>query len=250
MATVTLTSAVAGQVCTAVFYNNNQNAIINQVNGNLDSTNLANLAVTNAKIASGAVSGTKIAMGSDAQGDLLYYNGSQYTRLGAGSAGQVLITNGAGANPSWDYAAAVQVKNTQTGAVATGSTAIPNDDTIPQNNEGDEYMTLAITPKSATNKLKIDVVLQGEVAGGNAAGVCLFQDSTADALAAMYFDTTNGIAFNIMFTHYMTAGTTSATTFKVRAGAEGASFTFNGNSGARKYGGVIPSSITITEVKP
>ena len=52
----------------------------------------------------------------------------------------------------------VQVVNTQTGAVDTGTTAMPCDDTIPQNTEGDEFMTLAITPTSATNKLKIDVV--------------------------------------------------------------------------------------------
>lgn len=36
-----------------------------------------------------------------AQGDILYFNGTNITRLGAGSAGQVLQTNGAGANPSW-----------------------------------------------------------------------------------------------------------------------------------------------------
>lgn len=36
-----------------------------------------------------------------AQGDILYFNGTNITRLGAGSAGEVLQTNGAGANPSW-----------------------------------------------------------------------------------------------------------------------------------------------------
>lgn len=101
MALVTLTSAVAGQVATAVFYNNNNNALLNQVNGNLDATNLADLAVTTPKIAAAAVTGPKIAMGSDAQGDILYFNGTQYARLGAGTAGYVLRTGGAGANPSW-----------------------------------------------------------------------------------------------------------------------------------------------------
>ena len=44
-------------------------------------------------------------------------------------------------------------------------------------------------------------------------------------------------------------GTTSATTFKIRAGGNGAgTWTFNGQSGARRYGGVEASSITITEI--
>jgi len=36
-----------------------------------------------------------------AQGDILYYNGTAWVRLGAGTSGQVLQTNGASANPSW-----------------------------------------------------------------------------------------------------------------------------------------------------
>ena len=36
-----------------------------------------------------------------AQGDILYYNGTDWVRLGAGTSGQVLQTGGTGANPSW-----------------------------------------------------------------------------------------------------------------------------------------------------
>ena len=47
----------------------------------------------------------------------------------------------------------------------------------------------------------------------------------------------------------MTAGTTSATTFKVRIGGNSSvTVTLNGQSGARRLGGVASSSITITEV--
>lgn len=53
------------------------------------------------RIKDNGVSGAKIAMGSDAQGDILYYNGTDYARLPASTAGLVLKTNGAGANPSW-----------------------------------------------------------------------------------------------------------------------------------------------------
>ena len=146
----------------------------------------------------------------------------------------------------------IQIVNTQTGAVATGTTTMPQDDTIPQNTEGDQYMTLAITPTNSSNKLKIDVVWHGS--SGTASGImlaALFQDSTANALAASSAGSTeaaNDMKDNV-FSHFMTAGTTSETTFKVRAGfnASGTT-TFNGSGGARRLGGVFASSITITEI--
>jgi hypothetical protein len=140
---------------------------------------------------------------------------------------------------------------TQTGASATGNTTMPNDDSIPQNTEGDEYMTLAITPTSSTNRLKIDVVFCGATATSNRGPVvALFQDTTANALAAAEGSGgDNNFAASICFTHYMTAGTTSATTFKVRAGStDGSQLTFNGQGGTRLLGGVMASSITITEI--
>ncbi len=57
--------------------------------------------VSTAKIVNNAVDGTKIAMGSDAQGDILYYNGTDYARLAAGTNGHYLKTQGSGANPAW-----------------------------------------------------------------------------------------------------------------------------------------------------
>jgi len=148
--------------------------------------------------------------------------------------------------------AVVQVVNYQTGAVATGTTTIPYDDTIPQNNEGDEYLTLAITPKSSSNLLKIDVRLHmwNSAGGTNGGLVALFQDTTANALAAIVHSIPSGLIVFYNFTHWMTAGTTSATTFKVRGGFTAAgTTTVNGDTGNSMLGGVIPSGITITEVK-
>ncbi len=145
-----------------------------------------------------------------------------------------------------------QVVNTQTGAVATGTTTIPGDDTIPQNTEGTEFITQAITPTNAGNKLRIDVVLVYSASIIVTVVAALFQDSTAGALAAV-LSTQPGVGYicTMAFTHYMAAGTTSATTFKVRVGGASAStITLNGAGAARLLGGAIASSITITEIVP
>ncbi len=145
-----------------------------------------------------------------------------------------------------------QVVSSESGAVATGATVIPLDDTIPQKTEGDQYMSLAITPASATSTLRIDVVIQVANSATNNMIAALFQDNANDALAAMVQNQPNVNGTTVLkFTHYMTSGTTSATTFKVRAGGGNAgTTTFNGASGARLFGGVMASSISITEYLP
>ncbi len=143
----------------------------------------------------------------------------------------------------------VQVVNFQTGALATGTTLVPNDDSIPQITEGDQYMSLAITPTSAANILVIEVVFQY---GTNTSTVwmatSLFQDATAGALASVVtYDNSVNINQNT-FSHTMISGTTSATTFRVRSGSNtAATTTFNGYGGLRVHGGSSASSITITE---
>jgi hypothetical protein len=206
---------------------------------------------------------TNLTVASQAQGDIIYASSaSAWARLAKGTASQILAMNAGATAPEWVAGftpsasnalagSVVQVVNTQTGAVATGTTAIPYDDTIPQITEGTEFMTLAITPTSATNKLKIEVVFNAANSGAARHTVALFQDSTANALAAVNVVPPNaGNEFPACFTHYMTSGTTSATTFRVRCGTHsGDTITFNGSSGARKLGGVLASSITITEIK-
>ena len=146
-----------------------------------------------------------------------------------------------------------QIVSTQTGAVATGTTVIPDDDTIPVITEGDEYMTLAITPLSASHRLIIEVILHAAhaTAGNNAITVALFRDAVTDALAVASFDapTSADREAPISLRHIMTAPSTSAITFRVRAGLGiSGTLTFNGEAGGRLFGGVIASSIVITEI--
>lgn len=203
---------------------------------------------------SGAGSGTVTNTGTLTDHGVIVGNGGvDVSALATGTSGQVLVSGGAGADPAWaTRGKLVQEVNVQTGAVATGTTTIPFDDTIPQNTEGTEFMTLAITPTSATNKLKIEVVFYFSNSASTTNIVALFQDTTADALATVsgFIDLATA-SLTLTFTHYMTAGTTSATTFKVRAGSGSAgTLTFNGQSGARRFGGTAASSITISEIIP
>jgi hypothetical protein len=183
-------------------------------------------------------------------GDIIYGGASGApTRLAKGTDGQILSL--ASGIPSWAWGGKiVQVVNYKTGAVATGTALIPFDDTIPQNTEGFEVMTLSITPKSASNLLLITAIGSFGSNVNNAAQLALFQDSTAGALAATYGAWVPAGAYTTTtLMHYMTAGTTSATTFKVRAGGvQAGTLTFNGNGGARIYGGIMASSITIIEI--
>lgn len=164
-----------------------------------------------------------------------------------------------GATPAWRAlantdlpdGAVVQVAYTATSAVATGTTVQVADDTIPQNTEGNEFMTLAITPKSTTNILLIEVTAMLAGTAVNRMIGSLFQDTTANALAvAAGRNETADRATTIVLRHQMVAGTTSSTTFKFRAGQPAAGTTsLNGEAGARLYGAITKSSITITEYK-
>ena len=82
-----------------------------------------------ATIQANSVDGTMIALGSDASGDVMYYNGTNYVRLGKGDDDQVLTL--ASGVPSWaaaggtsnetiqDVVGAMFTSNTETGITAT-----------------------------------------------------------------------------------------------------------------------------------
>jgi hypothetical protein len=79
----------------------------------------------------------------------------------------------------------------------------------------------------------------------------LFQDSTANALTATgaYMAATATAAISIPLIYQLQAATTSATTFKVRAGANTGTCYFNGHgSGTRAYGGVCYSALAVMEI--
>lgn len=145
----------------------------------------------------------------------------------------------------------VQSRYSASTSMTTGTTQIPFDNTIPQNTEGDEYMTIAVTPTNAINVLRIRAAgYFGSSAGGGNMALSLFQDSTADALktAAIMFDT-SGKFMPLLVEHQMKAGTTSSTTLKARAGANTAgTTTFNGLGGSAYFNGTMGSFMSVEEI--
>jgi hypothetical protein len=144
----------------------------------------------------------------------------------------------------------VQQANTETGAVSTGTTTIPFDDTIPQITEGTEFMTVSITPTNAAHILEILVSVFVTSTSTPWLIVALFQDAIANALAVgATFNNLATAGAQITFRHRMVAGTTSAINFRVRIGpSSAATVTFNGQSGGRIFGGVAASSIRVQEM--
>jgi|19_taG_2_1085344.scaffolds.fasta_scaffold137144_1 hypothetical protein len=140
---------------------------------------------------------------------------------------------------------------------ASGTTAIPADDSIPQqSSEGDLYMSRTITPTSATSVLRIDVLTIITSSASNQIMItALFKDSTENALAVAWMtetpDTNQQVAISL--THHIVAGSTSEQTFKVHCGAPSGTTYFNSRTsypGGQMFGGIPQSSITITEYTP
>jgi hypothetical protein len=168
--------------------------------------------------------------------------------VGAGIQGAAIARGNTGATGATGL---VQIIDSRTATMSTGTTLIPVDNTIPQNTEGDQYLSATITPSSASSILEIDVIVRGSHSAGATLTVALFQDSTANALNVGTDQKTITNFGTIVIKHWMTSGTTSATTFKVRAGGPNAgTFTLNGSAGAGYFNGTYYSSITIKEWNP
>lgn len=110
------------------------------------------------------------------------------------------------------------VKDT-TDFASTITAQIPIDASIPQNSEGEEVITVTITPQNANNLLYIETSgFFGSAPGAfTAFTLALFQDSVVDALRA----TASAVQTNmesVGIDHYVIAGTTSPITFKLRLG--------------------------------
>lgn len=173
---------------------------------------------------------------------------SGLTVAGTWTAPNVIQMYGAGVKLPGDI---IQAQYNINKTFTTGTTAaIPFDDTIPQNTEGEEMLSTAITPTSPVNILVNDVKYNGTHADQTTVMIALFQDSGADAIGAAWNSVlASQAALQIALVDARRAATASQTTFKVRAGGiTNGSVYMNGAAGNRYLGGVLASVHLVTEI--
>lgn len=172
------------------------------------------------------------------------------------TAGQVLTATGSGTatfqNPvAGGSGSVVKTQTTISQTTLTGTTLIPFDNTIPQSGEGTNMFSVAWTPAATGNKIRVEANLFGAYSVAAHVTAALFQDATANALAAVSVQTTTtnqDVCHTLVYE--FTAASTSATTLKVNVGGSIAgTYTMNGNSGTAIFGGVATSSFRVTEIK-
>ncbi len=145
----------------------------------------------------------------------------------------------------------IQMVSTSTTSASTPATLLPFDNTIPQNTEGVQILSLSITPLYSTSKLIINFCGMFEKVSAGNHTIALFQDSTANALASKAFmagDQHGGMGD---LQYIMTSGTTSSTTFNIRLGPSANTVDVNSCSftaGGRIFGGVCSTILVIKEV--
>jgi len=181
--------------------------------------------------------------------------GDHQSIASVGTAGQILTSNGAGALPTFQDPAigdvVQEIVTTDTNGT-TCTTQIPIDNTIPQNTEGDEVLTVTITPTDASNDIELYFHSMGTAGGANHDSVAaIFVDSTANALHAESFRIDSGEADNVSIFCRVSAGSTSARTYKLRIGVATAGTTtyINSNVGAAVFGGVNNRYLIAKEIQ-
>ena len=177
---------------------------------------------------------------------VLGYFDSTQTTAGTWAASPTTVV----VNPRFRPGDTIQQARNTTASVVTCSTAIPADDTIPQNTEGNQVLSQAITPTAAANLLQIQFNAHYEASAASGRGFsALFQDSTANALASFNGVSHGAPAGQFDWIWQMLAGTTSSTTLAVRVGGNAATCYINGDTaGARLLGGSANAQLLIQEV--
>jgi hypothetical protein len=197
------------------------------------------------------------------KGDLLFGQGGGLNPaiLAAAANGLVLtLDNTQPTGTKWASAGSskiAQMVSASTASFIDVSATFPHDNTIPQNTEGEEILTVSITPTNASSQLIVWGQAQGVAFFSGTFGAmmaCLFRDSIANALAIAGANSNVGMWASVPLLHFTTAGSTSPTIFKMRVGLENTAgsphFYVNGNSGGRLYGGASLCYLMVAEITP
>jgi len=181
-----------------------------------------------------------------------------YTEFSTQSANNLSVYSTVQANSgtsTWGFSRVAQVVSVQDATQVTSNITIPLDDTIPQSNEGTAYsqLDLVITPTNANSVLLIEVQLAMYVSAALGVIACLFRDVEANALATVIQQLNGaGHSAQVRLRYFLTAGSTSTQTFKIRFGRTSGTtqIAYLNDFTTPYYGGTMRSSMTITEIRP
>lgn len=131
------------------------------------------------------------------------------------------------------------------------TTAIPEDNTIPQSSEGAEVFSQSFTPTFSNSKIVIEGEIVAMQSNAQPVAVCLFQDSNTDAtFVQVAGGDASGQSYGASFKFIVDASSTSARTYKIRIGQAANTLYINRSATADLYGsGKLLSTLTITEIK-
>lgn len=170
----------------------------------------------------------------------------------------------------WDSAASAAKRVTEANLFAVGSilqsvsaeitdysttysAIIPIDDSVPQISEGSQILSVSITPKYASSKIRCRFVTA--CASGSGAvyiSAALFRNSDANAIASNAVGTpaTNWPTM-LALEKDDSPATTSATTYTIRIGPQsgGYNMKINGAGNTRVHGGAARAVLVVEEIK-
>lgn len=168
----------------------------------------------------------------------------------AGNTGAFTLSNGITNSTNDIRLAAGSVVQTAYAEYTTNAdltTFIPGDDTIPQVTEGTQVLSQAITPKTTTNRVRVQVSGVGATVAADLLSIALFRNGGANAIASIGITSTGSIVpFDLVFEDV--PGSTSAQTYTVRVGGGTQTARLNGTTGARYLGGTMRTTVALTEI--
>jgi hypothetical protein len=138
-------------------------------------------------------------LGTVAQGDLLYYNGTSWVFLAPGTSGQVLSTTGAGSNPAWINNSTPPGSTTAHDVVSYSNTAGALEDTGYMNFNTSNVATVSTTSSNANGSLYVNNAVSGAgnnivasflgtgTTGGGGAGLLLGVQQASNNLGELEF---------------------------------------------------------------
>jgi hypothetical protein len=173
------------------------------------------------------------------QGDILYRDGSGLQRLGAGTAGQVLQTGGAAANPSWtDLSSSGGILQTVSATDSSSRTTLSTTYTTASNT-----LSLTLTPAATSSKVLVTFAFNGgnsdydyrsfytifrDISGGTKTNLA----PNGNAMATHEVRLSGDMRENFMTLSYLDSpNTTSSVTYTVEVKAELNSTAYLGSEG-------------------